>query len=93
MTAPAVAKRSSAPAIKETRLFINNDRGELVIVKPDPTGYQEISRTQLIKPTSEPQNRRQLVYVNWMQPAYANRHIYARNDEELICASLATDGS
>ena len=74
------------------RLFINNDRGELIIVKPDPKGYQEISRTQLIKPTSEPQNRRELVYVNWMQPAYANRHIYARKDEELICASLAADG-
>ena len=75
------------------RLFINNDRGELIIVKPDPKGYQEISRTQLIKPTSEPQNRRELVYVNWMQPAYANRHIYARNDEEIICASLAADGA
>jgi outer membrane protein assembly factor BamB len=73
------------------RLFINNDRGELIIVKPDPKGYQEIDRTQLIKPTSEPQNRRQLTYVNWMQPAYANRRIYARNDEEIICASLAAD--
>jgi outer membrane protein assembly factor BamB len=73
------------------RLFINNDRGELIIVRPDPKGYDEISRTQLIKPTSEPQNRRQLTYVNWMQPAYANRHIYARNDEELLCATLAAD--
>jgi outer membrane protein assembly factor BamB len=75
------------------RLFINNDRGELIIVKPDPSGYQEISRTNLIKPTSQPQNRRQLVNVNWVYPAYANRHIYARNDEEIICASLAADGS
>jgi len=74
------------------RLFINNDRGELVIVKPSPNGYQEVSRTHLIKPTSEPQNRRELVYVNWMYPAYANKHIYARNDEEIICASLAADG-
>ena len=74
------------------RLFINNDRGELIIVKPDPSGYQEISRTALLKPTSPPGNRRQLVYVNWSHPAYANRHIYARNDEEIICASLATDG-
>jgi hypothetical protein len=31
--------------------------------------------------------------VNWSHPAYANRHIYARNDEEIICASLAADGS
>jgi hypothetical protein len=30
-----------------------------------------------------------LTYVNWSQPAYANRHIYARNDEEIISASLA----
>jgi outer membrane protein assembly factor BamB len=25
----------------------------------------------------------------WTPPAYANRHIFARNDEELVCASLA----
>jgi outer membrane protein assembly factor BamB len=30
--------------------------------------------------------------VNWSHPAYANKHIYARNDEEIICASLAVDG-
>ena len=74
------------------RLFINNDRGELIIVKPSPEGYQEISRTMLLKPTSPPGNRRELVSVNWSHPAYANRHIYARNDEEIICASLAIDG-
>ena len=75
------------------RLFINNDRGELIIVKPSPDGYQEISRTHLLAPTSSPGNRRELVHVNWSHPAYANRHIYARNDEEIICASLAADGS
>jgi len=73
------------------RLFINNDRGELVIVKPGPEGYQEISRTFLLKPTSPPGNRREKVSVNWSHPAYANRHIYARNDEEIIAASLAVD--
>jgi outer membrane protein assembly factor BamB len=74
------------------RLFVNNDRGELVIVKPSPEGYQEISRTFLLKPTSPPGNRRELGGVNWSHPAYANRHIYARNDEEIISASLAADG-
>jgi outer membrane protein assembly factor BamB len=74
------------------RLFINNDRGELIIMKPSAEGYQEISRTPLIKPTSPPGNRRELGSVNWSYPAYANRHIYARNDEEIICASLAVDG-
>ncbi|MGE3512113.1 MAG: PQQ-binding-like beta-propeller repeat protein, partial [Vicinamibacterales bacterium] len=74
------------------RLFVNNDRGELIIVKPSKDGYQEISRTPLIKPTTNPGNRRQLGAVNWTQPAYANRHIYVRNDEEIVCLSLAADG-
>ena len=71
------------------RYFINNDRGELIIARLSPQGYQEISRTALIKPTSNPGNRRALGVVNWSHPAYANRRIYARNDEEILCASLA----
>ncbi len=70
------------------RYFINNDRGELIIAKLSPQGYQEISRTALIKPTARPGNRRELEAVNWSHPAYANRHIFARNDEEIISASL-----
>jgi outer membrane protein assembly factor BamB len=70
------------------RYFINNDRGALIIAKLSPKGYQEISRTQLIKPTSNPGNRRELGAVNWSHPAYANRHIFARNDEEIISVSL-----
>jgi outer membrane protein assembly factor BamB len=74
------------------RVFINNDRGELIIATLSPAGFHEIGRTQLLKPTSPPGNRRELTYVNWSHPAYANRHIYARNDEEIIAASLAMDG-
>ncbi len=73
----------------EDRVFINNDHGDLIIARLSPAGYEEISRTSLIAPTSRPGNRRQLTYVNWSHPAYANRHIYARNDEEIISASLA----
>ena len=71
------------------RYFINNDHGDLIIAKLAPDGYHEISRTRLIKPTSNPGNRRLLAAVNWSQPAYANKHIFARNDEEIISASLA----
>lgn len=70
------------------RYFINNDRGDLIIASLSPEGYKEISRTKLIKPTAKPGNRRELEFVNWSQPAYANRHIFARNDEEIISASL-----
>ena len=71
------------------RFFINNDRGDLIIAKLSPEGYHEISRTKLIAPTTNPGNRRQLSAVNWSQPAYANKHIIARNDQEIISASLA----
>jgi outer membrane protein assembly factor BamB len=70
------------------RYFINNDRGELIIARFSPKGYQEISRAQLIKPTTNPGNRRELGVVNWSHPAYANRHVIARNDEEIISVSL-----
>jgi outer membrane protein assembly factor BamB len=74
------------------RVFINTDRGELVMGKLSPTGFTELSRTALIKPTSPPGNRRELTSVNWSHPAYANRHIYVRNDEEIVCQSLSKDG-
>ena len=70
------------------RVFLNNDRGELVIAKLRPAGYEEISRTDLIAPTSAPGNRRELRNVNWVHPAYANKHIVTRNDEEIISVSM-----
>jgi outer membrane protein assembly factor BamB len=73
------------------RYFINNDRGELIIAKFAPEGYEEISRTHLIAPTSDPGNRRELKTVNFSHPAYANKHVCARNDEEVLCASLAAE--
>jgi outer membrane protein assembly factor BamB len=70
------------------RYFINNDRGELIIATLSPAGYKEISRTHLIKPTSDSRNRRELGAVNWTHPAYAHRHIITRNDEEIISIPL-----
>ena len=72
----------------QERYFISNDRGELIIARLSAEGYQEVSRTQLIKPTSPSGNRREKGAVNWSHPAYANRHIFARNDEEIVSASL-----
>ena len=74
------------------RVFINNDRGELIMARLSPEGFEEISRTHLIDPTSPPGNRRELKTVNWTHPAYANRHIYVRNDQEIVALSAAVDG-
>jgi outer membrane protein assembly factor BamB len=70
-----------------SRMWMFNERGELVIGTLSPQGFKEISRARLIRPT-----RVQLAQrggVCWSHPAYAYRHVFARNDEELVCASLA----
>ena len=72
------------------RYFINTDGGDLVIATLSPQGYEEISRAHLIAPTSPyVRRRKQGPVVNWSHPAYANRHIIARNDEEIARFSLA----
>jgi outer membrane protein assembly factor BamB len=72
------------------RYFINNDRGELVMAKLSPEGFQEMGRTSLITPTHPYVRRRQLPNVLWSHPAYANRHIIIRNDSEIVRFSLAS---
>ena len=71
------------------RYFINNDRGELVIAKLSPKGFEEISRATLIEPTHPYVRRRELPFVLWSHAAYANRHIIIRNDKEIVRFSLA----
>jgi outer membrane protein assembly factor BamB len=69
------------------RYVMFNERGELIFARLSPQGYDEISRAKLIEPTRVQLNQRG--GVCWSHPAYANRHVFARNDEELVCASLA----
>ena len=73
------------------RYLVNTDRGELVLARFTPTGYEEIDRTFLIEPTSGGGGRRELEAVNWSHPAYANGHIVARNDREIVRASLRAE--
>ncbi|OFW27244.1 MAG: hypothetical protein A3H97_12895 [Acidobacteria bacterium RIFCSPLOWO2_02_FULL_65_29] len=72
------------------RYFINNDRGELVLAKLSPAGFQELGRTKLIEPTNPYVRRRQLPNVLWSHAAYANRHIVIRNDKEIVRFSAAS---
>ena len=66
-----------------------NERGELIIAKLSPDGYQEISRAKLIEPTRLQLNRRG--GVCWSHPAFAGGHVFARSDEVLVCVSLLAD--
>lgn len=70
------------------RVWISNELGELIIARITREGYQELSRARLIRPTRGQFTRRGQG-VAWSPPAFARRHVFARSDEELICASLA----
>jgi outer membrane protein assembly factor BamB len=67
------------------RFFLHNEKGDLIIARLSPKGYTEVSRARLLEPTSNAGGRQ----VVWSHPAFANRCVYARNDKELVCASLA----
>ena len=67
------------------RFVLFNEQGELILADLTPKGYTERSRTVLIPPTNKMSGRA----VVWMHPAFANKCVFARNDEELICVSLA----
>lgn len=69
------------------RIWLFTELGELAIGRISRRGYEEISRAQLIRPTRLQLPSRR-AGVCWAHPAFAGRHIYARNDEELVCASL-----
>ena len=65
-------------------VLLFTDQGNLIRACLSSSGYQEISRVHLLDPI-HPFNGRNVV---WPPPAYANGRVFARNDKELICASL-----
>jgi len=69
------------------RFFLFNELGQLVIAQLTPAGYRELSRGQIIEPAGTSQRRP----IVWSHPAFANRCIYARNDREIVCVSLAKE--
>jgi outer membrane protein assembly factor BamB len=85
----------------EDRYFVYNENGDLIIAQFNPEGYVELDRTHLMNPTSRSgyggaragsrgrathgQSDRLVV---WSHPAFANRHLVLRNDEEIIRVSM-----
>lgn len=69
------------------RFFIFGENGDLVIARLSPDKYDEVSRTRLLEPVGVGLGRS----VVWSHPAYADKCVFARNDKEIVCASLAAD--
>jgi outer membrane protein assembly factor BamB len=70
------------------RVFLFNDRGQLIMARLSKEGYQELGRISLIAPTIGAKQERA---VTWAHPAYTNKHILVRNDKELLRASLIAE--
>jgi len=66
--------------------FLFNDQGELILGELSPEGYRETGRSKLLEPTSPFSGLR-----TWVPPAFADRCVFARNDREIVCVSLAAD--
>ncbi len=89
----AQARWGAAFMVKQgDRYFVLNDDGFLIDAQFTPDGYVERGRLKLIEATSDagygPAKRFDRK-VNWSHPAFANGHIFHRNDNEIIRASLA----
>ena len=67
------------------KTWMFNEQGELIISELSVNGFKEISRTHIIETTKEQLPRG----VTWSHPAFANKHIFVRNDNKLVCVDLS----
>jgi outer membrane protein assembly factor BamB len=67
------------------RVFLFNEKGELIIARLTPKGYEEVDRAKILDATNKYSQGRMVV---WSHPAFANRNMYARNDKEIVAVSL-----
>ncbi len=67
------------------RYWLFNEKGELIIARLSPEGYEEIDRAKIIEPTNNAFGRE----VVWCMPAFAGQKMFVRNDEECICVDLS----
>lgn len=65
-------------------VLIFTDQGNLIRARLDAEGYHELSRVHVIESDYQFGARK----VVFAPLAFANRHVFARNCRELICASL-----
>jgi outer membrane protein assembly factor BamB len=69
------------------RWFLFNEKGDLIIARLTPQGYEEIDRAHILEPTGRALQRR----IVWSHPAYADQRMFVRNDKEIVCVSLAAE--
>ncbi|MDA0659295.1 MAG: PQQ-like beta-propeller repeat protein [Planctomycetota bacterium] len=80
------ASHGTAYIVKhEDKFFLFSELGDLILARLHPDRYEELGRFHVLEPTNECFGRD----VVWSHPAFANRCLFARNDEELVCVDLS----
>jgi len=69
------------------QFLLANEVGDLIIGKMNENGFEELDRGKMLQPTTKTRGRK----VVWSHPAFAGKCVYARNDEEIVCISLAKE--
>jgi outer membrane protein assembly factor BamB len=67
------------------RFVAFNDHGELILAELTPKGHKVISRAKILDPLEKARGR----VIVWSHPAFARKCVFARNDKEMVCVSLA----
>ena len=66
------------------RYWLFTEQGDLIIANLTRTGFEELDRQKVIDATNVAFGRE----VVWAAPAFANGHIFLRNDKEVIRIDL-----
>ena len=65
--------------------FLFNEQGDLILARLTAEVYTELGRFHVLEHTNEAFGRP----VVWSHPAFADKCVFARNDEEIVCVSVA----
>jgi len=68
----------------DDRYFLFSEKGDLILADLSPKDYQELGRFHVLDPTNEAFGRP----VVWSHPAFADKCLFARNDQEIVCVDL-----
>lgn len=83
---PRRARYGTAFLVKNgDRFVLFSELGDVILAQLSRQGYKEIGRFHVLEPTSSTFGRP----VVWSHPAFANRCLFARNDQEIVCVDMA----
>jgi hypothetical protein len=67
--------------------YIVSESGDFIIAELTPREYREIGRTHVLDPTNDVFGR----MVLWSHPAFAEKTMFARNDQKIVAVDLDTN--